>query len=470
MRGDGWVCVLACLAMSGWACGQAGIPPHLSKLTDWVPARWPWSDPASLDLLSGGPINCLLVRPATAEFATAAANRGLAALAIIVPGDDAPEAARRALAAKVTGIALEGNFPESVVASVRQAAGGAPVVELGPRSRMLLNSAAPILATYQGVWPGMAEMERAGAGPTGSAWIDTNTGFIRGMRAASDASLWIANQPPPRTVVTAVRYLQAIADAGMSGARWVLALDQDFAARLARREPQAMADWGRMLAMIGYFERHPEWRAMPEYGKLALVQDPAKGGLLSGGILDMIAVKHTPVRPIPVSDLSPERCKDASLAVNLDGGALTPEEQAVLRDFTRSGGTLLTGPPGWTDEAPTGDKITLDKRELERLNDIWREVNSMVGRRNLGVRLFNASSMLSNFLVSADGHTAMLHLVNYSDYPVENVSLFFLGEFSRATLVTPDGAEKPLKIYSNDEGKGVDIAKVAVCATVRLEQ
>ena len=87
---------------------------------------------------------------------------------------------------------------ESVAASVRQAAGGAPVVELGPRNRMLLNSAAPILATYQGVWPGMAEMERAGAGPTGSAWIDTNTGFIRGMRAASDASLWIANQPPPK--------------------------------------------------------------------------------------------------------------------------------------------------------------------------------------------------------------------------------------------------------------------------------
>jgi hypothetical protein len=94
----------------------------------------------------------------------------------------------------------------------------------------------------------------------------------------------------------------------------------------------------------------------------------------------------------------------------------------------------------------------------------------MVGRRNLGVRLFNVSSMLSNALVSSDGKTAIVHLVNYSDYPVENVTLFFLGEFSRATLVTPDGAEKPLEIYSNDEGKGVDIAKVAVCATVRLEQ
>ena len=256
----------------------------------------------------------------------------------------------------------------------------------------------------------------------------------------------------------------------MSGARWVLALDQDFAARLARREPQAMADWGRMLAMTGYFERHPEWRAMPEYGKLALVQDPAKGGLLSGGILDMIAVKHTPVRPIPVRDLRPGALKDASLAVNLDGGALTPEEQAVLRDFTRSGGTLLTGPPGWTDEAPTGDKITLDKRELERLNDIWREVNSMVGRRNLGVRLFNASSMLSNFLISGDGHTAVLHLVNYSDYPVENVSVQFLGDYKSAALLTPDGVEKPLDLYRTEDGWGADIDRMPVCASVRLLQ
>ena len=51
---------------------------------------------------------------------------------------------------------------------------------------------------------------------------------------------------------------------------------------------------------------------------------------------------------------------------------------------------LLTGPPGWKDSSPQGDKITLDKAELERLNDIWRDVNSMVGRRNMGVRLLSS--------------------------------------------------------------------------------
>jgi hypothetical protein len=141
----------------------------------------------------------------------------------------------------------------------------------------------------------------------------------------------------------------------------------------------------------------------------------------------------------------------------------------VLRDFTRSGGTLLTGPPGWRDEGAQGDSITLDKKELERLNDIWHDVNSMVGRKNLGVRLFNVSSMLSNLLVSSEGKQVIVHLVNYSGYPVENVTVHFLGKYTKAILLTPEGAEKGLDIYQTEDGGGVDIDKVGVCATVKLE-
>jgi hypothetical protein len=446
----------------------AGVP----QPAGWVPARWPWSDPKSLELLAESPINCLLVNGYTSAFTSAAAERGVATLAVIKPGEEAGAAVRRALAAGVTGIVLEGSFPGDAVAAAKQAAGPAPLIELAPRGRMKLDSGAAILGTYQGVWPGIA-VEQDGAtkaGPTGSVWIDTNTGFIRAVRAWGGFGLWIANEPPPKTVVTGARYLQAIADAETSGARWVVALDGDFAARLERREAGVLGDWRRMNELLAWFERHPEWRGMGEFGQLAVVQDPARGGLLSGGILDMIAVRHTPVRPVPRERLTPESLRGATMAVNADPAALTPAQRDVLRDFTRSGGTLLTGPPGWKDEAPRGDRITLDGAQLERLNDIWRDVNSMVGRRNLGVRLFNVASMLSNVLISADGKTEIVHLVNYSDYPVENVALQFLGEYRRATLLTPDGAEKPLEIYPADEGRGVDIPKVAVCATVRLEQ
>ena len=440
---------------------------------DWVPARWPWSDAKSLDLLAGSPVNCLLLKSYPAGFVSAAAGRGLVTLAILTPGRDVLAAAHEALDARVTGLVLEGDFPEGAAKAVREAAAGAPVIELTARHRMPLGSADPIIGTYQGLWPGIAAEDDGAkkAGPSGTAWIDTNTGFIRAVRAWGPATVWIANEPPRATVITGERYLQVIADAAISGARWVLAFDPDFAGRLQRGDAAAGAVWKRMGVLLGYFEQHPEWRRMQEFGRLAIVQDPAKGGLLSGGILDMIAVKHTPVRPIPQQHLSPEALAGASMAVDVDAESLTPAQREILRNFARRGGTLLTGPPGWRDTAPAGGGITLDKKELDRLNDIWHDVNSMVGRRNLGVRLFNVSSMLSNVLASADGKTEVVHLVNYSDFPVESVTVQFLGDFKRATLTTPEGIQKQLEIYkAEEEGYGVDIDKVGVCATLTLEQ
>jgi len=203
---------------------------------------------------------------------------------------------------------------------------------------------------------------------------------------------------------------------------------------------------------------------------LAVVQDPGKGGLLSGGILDMIAVKHTPVRPVPRQQLSAEALAGATMAVNVDASSLSPEQKEILRAFTRGGGTLLTGPPGWKDPTAAAGSITLEKAELERLNDIWHDVNSMIGRRNMGVRLFNVSSMLSNYLAAPDGKTAVVHLVNYSDYPVENVAMHYLGDYKHATLITPGAADKSLEVYKTEEGWGVDVDRVGVCATIKLEQ
>src|ERR1039458_5581330 len=461
MRAGLWV---AAISFVPWLCAAAPPP------SAWVPVRWPWADTRSLELLAGTPVNCLLLKSPAPQLVAAAQARGVVALAVVTPGGGSG-AVDGALAAKVDGIVLEGEFPEGAAAAIAGNRSVA-VIELTSRSRLALGSTAPVIGTYQGVWPGIAvdEGDARKSGPTSSVWIDTNTGFLRAVRAWGNASVWIANQPPPKTTVTATRYLQAIADAGISGAHWVVALDDDLAGRLAAREEGAMGTWKRIGGMLAYFEQHAEWRAMPEGGQLAVVQDPGKGGLLSGGILDMIAVKHTPVRPIPRQQLSAEALAGATMAVNVDGAALTAEQKEVLRAFTRGGGTLLTGPPGWKDPTAAAGSITLEKAELERLNDIWRDVNSMIGRRNMGVRLFNVSSMLSNYLAAPGGKTAIVHLVNYSDYPVENAAMHFLGDYKRATLIMPGGADKPLELYKTEEDWGVDVDRVSVCATVKLEQ
>jgi hypothetical protein len=463
MQTFGWVALLSFVPS---LC--AGVP----QPADWVPARWSWSDAKSLELLADSPVNCLLLKSYTTDFVAAAEKRGLVTLAVIAPGGNAVAEARNALAAKVTGIVLEGSFPEVTAAAVQRAAGNAPVVQLTARSLLPLGLSTPILGTYQGVWPGIAVEENGATkgGATGTIWIDTNTGFIRAVRAWGNATVWIAVQPPAKTIITGERYLQVIADAAISGARWVLALDDDFAQRLNNRQAAGMRDWRRISVLLRYFEQHPEWRRMTEYGKLAVVQDPASGGLLTGGVLDMMAAKHMPERLIPRRYLTPDAIRDLNVILELDSGALTARQEQALRGFTSAGGTLLTGPPIWKNAGATDDRFMLNKAEFDELDAVWKELSPKMPRRSFGVRLFNVSSMLSNVLVSAAGKTLVVHLVNYSDYPVENISVMFPDDYKKATLTTPERAAQNLEISQSNEGSGVTVETVSVCAEVKLER
>ena len=78
--------------------------------------------------------------------------------------------------------------------------------------------------------------------------------------------------------------------------------------------------------------------------------------------------------------------------------------------------------------------------------------------------------MISNVLVSPGGKTLVVHLVNYSDYPVEQVSIMFPEGYRKATLITPDGPARTLEISRNSEGSGVIVPTVPVCATVEVER
>jgi hypothetical protein len=276
--------------------------------------------------------------------------------------------------------------------------------------------------------------------------------------------------PPPNHIVTGERYLQAICDSAIVGARWIIAFDADFAKRFYARGAAALKDWKRMAEQISFFEQQKEWRSWKPLGLLAIVQDIDSGALLSGGVLDMIAVKHTPVRPVPSRSLGPEALGNSKLAVNVSPASLSDQQKDALRAFARSGGTLLSGPPSWKFPAPAPGEITLSENDVKMLDDIWKEVNTLTGRRNLGVRLFNVSSMLSNIVESADGKRAVLHLVNYSGYPVENVTVHLLGKYKTARVLAPGVQPKELGVYDNEEGTGIDIDSVNVSATIVVEQ
>lgn len=449
-----------------WSVAAFGTP------SDWVPMRWPWTDAQSLDLVAKSPINTLLLPPSS-PLAAAVAARGLNAMVVVRSGADPMGAAEEVRKLKLAGVVLEGDFTPQVAAKVRDTLAGskAIVVELTSRAAMRLGGKDSIVGTYQGVWPGIRieDQGKVKANPSGSAWIDTNSGFLQALRAFGATSVWLGNTPPTDQVVRGERYLQAIGDAELAGARWIIALDEHFANDLHQKDAGALKTWTKMQELLRFYESHPEWKGLPPGGKLAVVQDAEHGALLSGGILDMIGVKHTPVRAVPPQKLTPESLQGATMAVNVEPGALTPEQLNVLRAFTRSGGTLLTAPEGAEVKAPADvNRITLDDKELKHIDDLWHDVQGMIGRRNLGVRLFNVASMLSS-LENGPGGSIYVQLVNYSEYGVENVTVHALGKFKKAHLFMPGGVEKDLEVYDAEDGSGVDLDKVDVVATVRFE-
>lgn len=446
------------------------------SLTDWVPARWISSEPSSLDLLANTPINCLLLEQSqwSDAFARQAARQGIITLGVIRSETGAVDLARQATSLHLAGVVLEGAFDPASADRVRAVLADSkiPLVELTTRNRIRFDSSSPILGTDQGLWPGV-RVEDKGAvetGPSAAPWINTNTGFLRFAKAASDSSIWIANQPPSGDAVSLTRYLQAIGDAAMAGARWVVSLDAAFSRRLLSRDLPALQDWKTIAQHLQFYEQHKEWRDLRPHSELAVVEDAQSGALLSGGVLDMIAVKHTPVLPVPYRRIDPPYLERAKMAVDVDPSALTPPQLAVLKAFTRSGGTLLTGPPGWKFQSLRPEAITLEKADLDKLDQIWKELNSMTGRKNMGARLFNVASMLSNLLETPGQKQLVLQLVNYSDFPAENITAHVLGTFHHARLYRPGSSVQELDTYPVDDGTGIDIDKMNSVATLVLEQ
>ena len=432
-----------------------------------VPARWNSGDPLSLELLKGGAVNCLLVESPNWNpgFLRAARRRHFAVFGVIRPDQDVAELSRKALNLKLDGAVLEGDGPEAV------AAVGLTVVRLAGRGRMRLDSDDPVVGAWQGLWPGI-EIEHGGgaatAGPTSTPWINTNTGFLRFARAATGAAaIWVGERPPPGRVFPVQRYSLSVGDAAMAGARWIISLDADLERRLLAGESAALAAWKQISAQVRYWD-NPRWREYRPASRLVVVQDAASGGLLSAGILDLLSVLHLSARPAPVRLLDATSLQNARVVVNLAPQSLSARQKSELEQFARAGGIVVNPPANWRFPDVTPQQITTDRRQLDRIQPIWEATYDATVRKNFGVRTFNTASVLFHLLATPGGGL-LVHLLNYADYPAEDVTVQVLGKWRRARLYSPDAETRELPVYAVKDGTGVDVDRIRVAATLRFD-
>jgi len=81
------------------------------------------------------------------------------------------------------------------------------------------------------------------------------------------------------------------------------------------------------------------------YGELAIIEDARSGGLLSSGLLDMLAVQHTAARALPTRRLSSESLHGARVVLNVDASSLVERQRKDIEDFASGGGKVVNPPP-----------------------------------------------------------------------------------------------------------------------------
>jgi hypothetical protein len=255
----------------------------------------------------------------------------------------------------------------------------------------------------------------------------------------------------------------------MAGVRWIVSLDADLERRLRAGESDALRGWKQVEAYLRYFDDKPEWRKYRPYSQLAVVQDAATGGLLSGGILDLLSVLHKAARAVPARRLSASDLQSAHVVLNLGAGNLSARQKIDLEQFARGGGVLVNPPAGWSFSPISPEQTRPNRRQLDQIQPIWEAAYDATVRKNFGVRTFNTASVLFHLLTAPGGKSLLVHLVNYADYAAEDVTVQVLGLWRRARLYSPEGEVRELPVYAVADGTGIDIDRIRVVATLRLD-
>ncbi len=481
------------------AAFAAGLP------ASWVPARWDggpvevarragdkalsdaavrnaisgWYDPATLDLLDGTPVNCLLLTLSAGAdpqieksqtelvkaYARRARDRGMTALGIVYAGADPDRAVSAVSEAGLDGVVLEGefkgglDFARDLEQRLRARGSAAPVIPIAP-ARLVRDAAWPVIAV-EGVSPNVGTGDDTTvASATAGLWIDSNMWLARSFHGGPDRPVWISYRARADSPGF---YSRSVADAAAAGARWILALDDELRARLVNREAAAIAEWRAIMSDFAWFERRGGWREFAAFGSVGIILDTAADAEDCEEYLNLVARRQIPYRVIyrrelKASDLAGLR---AALAFGFDPPS--EAERKLLREFASRGGLVLTGSSwggapkeqSYTVLAEGEGEIAVYKERLPDPESVARDLNDLVPTQELGVSVFNSPSTLSYVSAAADGRRLLIRLLNYATAPAKAVSIWVTGRYPSALLEVP--GQPPVELPVKRSGARTEI-------------
>ncbi|MCL6544953.1 MAG: hypothetical protein K6T61_06980 [Bryobacteraceae bacterium] len=456
-----------------------------------------WYGTRSLDLLSGTPINCLLVpwstqaepkleaehRRILTSFIREAHGRGIAVVGVLYPGADPRGAAESAAKANLDGLALEGGAASDgrLLAELRKHWGMRPVIPLGGRDALRAEAGWTIWATEGGVPPRVRITSGDGAvmaTTTSEPWIESNTWLVQALLAAGGSRpVWLGYTLAEPAIHDSVR---AIADASIAGGRWIVSLDDRLQVGLWRRETQALAAWQAISAALRHFEQIQHARPLRPVSVLGIVRDPAfPYPEVAGEYLNLIHRRRIPFTVIERRSLTQGALVGLKAVLAVELAPPSDSERALLEGFAKAGGTLVAG-PSWAplkegeDEFVTASlgsgELILCRQEICDPDSMAREMVDWIGAGNLPVRVFNAPSGLTRAWRAESGRSVLVHLVNYASSPSERVTVRVQGRFPQVRLMRPGAEAVNLKPDFSGSNTEVRVERLEVVASLLFEE
>jgi len=449
-----------------------------------------WLDPASLAIVQGTPVNCLVVSWASGLPADAGQQQALKPL--IEKGRQAGlefvgliegKATRQALAAAqstgLSAVAIEGDPPEDA---------GIPVIPRSSHAQMRWTANSPLMGISDGKWPGIPQDVNQVGGPTNLPWVDSNGAVLRIAQAlAPDKGVWIEFEPP-QPAPAAEAYMLAVADPASYGARWLISLDDALRADLTAKKQPALDTWKKITAMLAFFEQHKQARTYQPMGALAVMSDFAGPDWFPGEeALNLLPRLREPARVIARSRAAGASFDGLQAIFYVDREPPEAQLRQKLIAFAKAGGTLFV-PSNWPNpEGPPAPaeayllfslhvlgkgRLAVCKVDHPDTYDTVADIQNIMSHRNDLLRLYNASSMNFFYQTSAQGRQGMIHLLNYSRRPASDGPLFYVKEPQRsARLVSPE-LDSPAELqWAPQEAGGAELSlpRISVYGAVELE-
>jgi hypothetical protein len=468
-----------------WPCGPLAIEKGSRRDGFGVDERGTleqWGSPGMLQRLEGTPFNCLLVAWADgsssdedqqrwlAPLISAAQGAGLAVVGEVGEGTDLRKAAAAAESAGLRALSTESSEPLE----------GFPVLRFGEPS-VADRSPRSFLGVTGLPWPGLkVDLDGdadAETGPTGPPWIDSNAWFVHLARElVHPETAWLAVEPPEEGLRDpSAAYVQAVADAEVYGARWIVSLDAGLRSDLASGGDPGMKTWREIVEALELFEARRSWASYRPAGLLGVVSDfSGPNEFLSFEVLNLLSRYSRLYRVIPRhrDQVPPDSDLLDGLQALLYVDEAPPEGELRRRlyAFAEAGGTLVTA-PGWEQRGEPLARSSFSRFQLSRygqgrlavareeLADPYRlaeDAQALMGHRHDLVRVFNGGIGRFAYSRSADRQSAVVHLFPCSRYSFETHVSVWLKEPWRSADAWQPGATEPERAERTVKETGVE--------------